>query len=459
MVAAALPALLYIGYVYHYAVNVPFADDWTMMPVVSSALHGHLTLSLLWSQWTSSREVTGRLVFVAFGFLDHLNLRSIMLFSAGVFVATFVLVLLCVRSYSGRCLTFWPVLVLGIVWFSLADVQNALWGNQLSWYLCLFFVVAVMYLLLVLQNHARLSLGLAVLSAVLASLSFSFGFLAWPLGLICLLWLKRARVDFVIWVVAAVLMSVVYFHGWDSANVGCVVTNQPCSLTYALSRPDHFIEYYILLVGNVVPVSPTGIEMHLWVHILQGAGLLVAALLVGAQTLRERRIRANPLPLLLIAYGLLFDIMIASTRFERGPLDAVALSSSRYTMPSVLLLVAVVIYAWAHAPRVHVSSGLRLVGFATLASLLLVQSVFGISQGLFNTRNWYQFNVGLGRVIANIDRAPVGERACYESFGASGFGRSYYQVALRDHLSVFEPGADHVYRADGLLAEPQCDRQ
>ena len=54
--AAATPAALYLLFVYHYAVNVPFADDWKDIQTVSSAFHGHLTMSLLWSQWTSSER-------------------------------------------------------------------------------------------------------------------------------------------------------------------------------------------------------------------------------------------------------------------------------------------------------------------------------------------------------------------------------------------------------------------
>ena len=295
--------------------------------------------------------MTGRLIFITFGYIDHLNLRAAILLSAGIFVTTFALVLICVRSYLGRRLTFWPVLTLGVVWFSLVDFQNALWGNQLSWYLCLFFVLAVVYFLLISRTNAPLSLGLGIVAAVLASLSFSFGLLAWLLGLICLLWLKRGRLDLAIWIMAALVMAVVYFHGWETNNVGCHATNEQCSLSYGLSRPVALIKYYVLLVGNIAPLSSTGIEKHLWVHAVQGAGLLLVAILVVVQTFRERQVQLNPLPLLLIVFGLLFDLIIALTRFGAGLQSSVLPENSRYTMPNVLLLVAIVIYLWAHVPK------------------------------------------------------------------------------------------------------------
>jgi len=273
------------------------------------------------------------------------------------------------------------------------------------------------------------------------------------------LWLKRGRLELTIWIMAAAVMAVVYFHGWQSNGGGCLATSARCSLTYALSRPDRFIEYYVLLVGNVVPSSSTGIEKHLWVHAVQGTGLLFAAILVGVQTFRERQVQPNPLPLLLIVFGLLFDLIIAPARFGVGLQSSVSPDNSRYTMPNVLLLVAILIYAWAHVPKWHSSSRIRLVGFGTLAALVLVQSVFGNVQGISNGRNWYLSNVSLGRIIANLDQVPIRERSCYEHIGEGGFDNLYYQLAMRDHLSIFEPGTERLFRAKGLLVEPGCDRQ
>ena len=460
--AAAVPAALYFLYVFHYSVNVPFADDWSDVPIVSAALHGHLTMSLLWSPWSDAREVTGRLVFIAFGFIDHMNERAVMFFSAALFLATYVLVLLLFRSYLGRRLTPLPVFVLGIAWFSLVDWQSALWSTVVNGYLVLFFVVLAMYFLLVPHHHTWVYFGLGVVAAVLASLSFSFGFLAWPLGLICLLWIKRGRAEVVLWILAAALTAVVYFHGFHGFNTGCSATPGRCSLTYGLSRPVRLIEYYVLLVGNVIPLSATGIESHLWVHEMQGTVLLVAALLVVIQTFRERRVQPNPLPLLLIVFGLLYDLMIAPARFGVGLIGAVSTENSRYTMPSVLLVVAIVIYVWAHARTLHSSSGLRLVGLGTLAALLLAQTVFGTVQGLASGHTWYVDYEIRGRIVANLDRVPVSELPCYEDIGVvpgwSALWTPWYPLAMRDHLSVFEPDTDRVFRAEGLFVLPWCGR-
>ena len=232
--AVGAPAVLYAFYVYHYSVNVPIIDDWQVMPVVASAIHGHLEIGTLWGQWSDSREVMGRLALITFGLVDHLNERTVMLFNAGVFTATYGLVLLLFRSYLARQLTPLPVFVLAIVWFSLVDWASALWAIEVNGYLCLCFLVLTLYLLLVREDHARLMFGLGVAAAVMASLSFVDGFVAWPLGLICLVWSsKKSMTELATWVIAGVVTTVVYFHGYSSHNVQCFSN---CSLTYGLSH-------------------------------------------------------------------------------------------------------------------------------------------------------------------------------------------------------------------------------
>ena len=146
---------------------------------------------------------------------------------------TYVLVLLLFRSYLGRRLTAVPVLVVGIAWFSLVDFQSALWSTLVNNYLVLFFVVLATYVLLARRHYPRLFFALGVVVAVMASLSFIEGFLVWPLGLICLLWSsKRNKTELRIWVIAAALISVAYFHGYDFANPACNPALKQCSLTY-----------------------------------------------------------------------------------------------------------------------------------------------------------------------------------------------------------------------------------
>jgi len=459
--AAAVPAALYLLYVSYYAVNVPFVDDWQVIPVVTSALHGHIVVADLWSQWSDAREVTGRLVFIAFGFIDQLDERAVLLFSAILFIVTYALVLRLFRSYLGRRLTPLPVFLMGVVWFSLVDWEQALWSSTVYNYLTLFFVVLAMYFLLVRQDHPRLFLGLGVAAAVLASLSFIEGFLVWPVGLICLLWSSKwKKTEMATWVIAATLTTVTYFHGYSSADNGCAGTHAQCSLTFGLTHPDRLVHFLILLVGNTLPLTATGIEAHLWVHTLQGAVLLFAAVLVIVQTIREGRGQPYPLPLLLIVFALSFDLVIAVSRVGLGLQSAVSASLGRYSMPNLILVVAIVIYAWAHAPKFQKRFGLRLVGFGVLIAFLVVQCVAGTAEGISDGHLFYQEHVTSARIVVNLNEIAPSELGCYiqyaETTGWYPGVLPWFELAKQDHLSIFQDISERQYRAEGLPLVPHC---
>src|ERR1700722_4742490 len=92
VVGATIPAGLYLLFVFHYSV------DWTLIPLVHSALHRHLSMSELWSQCANTRLLAPKLIVVAFGLYDSLNEKSIILFSAGLLVASYLLILVLLRS-------------------------------------------------------------------------------------------------------------------------------------------------------------------------------------------------------------------------------------------------------------------------------------------------------------------------------------------------------------------------
>ena len=184
-IAASVPALLYLLFVFHYSVNVPWGfDDWAIVSLVAAANHGHLTMGTLWLQYGDRRLVISRLITVAFGVYDSLNERTVMMFTAALFVASYVVFLASFRDYLRKRLTWLAVLVVGVVWFSLTDWFAALWSFQLLWYLVVVFFVAMVALL---QRKGPVLFALAVASAVLASLSDISGFVLWPVGLICIL--------------------------------------------------------------------------------------------------------------------------------------------------------------------------------------------------------------------------------------------------------------------------------
>jgi len=471
-IAAGVPALLYFLFVLHYSVNVPWSvDDWSIIPLVDAALHGHLGMSALWTQYGDRRLVVGRLVLVEFGLIDYLNEQSVMLFSAIIFIVSYVLFLLLFRSYLSKSLTFLPVLMLGVVWFSLVDYLNALWSFQLSWYLVVFFFVAMAYLLLVPQRHGNLVVGLGIVTAVAGSLSDVQGLILWPIGAICLLWTRgrRTHMQIATWIAAALITTTIYFRGYSFANVQCFPRAQ-CSFSFELQHPVLMAKYFSFLVGNVA--STRGPWTSIGYYELVGTVICLAAGYVVFRSIRERRVQVNPLPLVLIAFGVAFDLLLVESRAGRG---IGQFTGSDYTMPNLLLLLGIVVYAWTHVLNVQKLQGvtrwrrwLRILGVGTLAVLLVAQSTWATERGIAGGKVRKQTFETDARVLTNRDRIPSTEWACYEAIAifpwvsptlAVYFDDPKIAVAARDGLSLFSSRAEHhLYRAEGPPVIAQCDR-
>ena len=355
-VAAFAPAAAYVLCVWHFAVNAPFQDDWSVTAVVSAALHGRLTLPELWAQHAEGRLPVPYLFFIASGWINHLNLRSIVVLDALLFVATYALMLHMFRIYTKRPLTASRVLSLGVVWFCLVGLDSALWAFLLTWYLALFLVFVAIYLLLVWPRNRTLAVALAVPIAICASLSWVQGFLVWPIGLVCLLWTwtanRRGYAEVGIWLSTGLVTTLLYLRGYK-AGVGCVPVGADCSIHANAGHPILFTKFFLSLVANAVPLRVlyarlAVVQLGPGFMQLLGAVLCLASLFVIVRSVQERRGTKLPLPLLLILLALLFDLSIALGRAHEGVPAAL---QGRFAIPNLLLLVGLLTYAWSHLPQ------------------------------------------------------------------------------------------------------------
>ena len=318
------------------------------------------------------------LIVLAAGYLDHLDIKAIVVLSALIMIAAYFLLLVELRAYVDRRVTALSAVLLGLVWFSLADTKNALWAFQIGWFIVTFCLVALVYLLTMTRIPGALALALAGLATVIGSCSMTQGLLLWPAGLLLLLWTtpwtRRVYVEAAIWLAGCATMTALFFSGYSFllAEALCPRANT-CTVGFALGHPYALATFALDLVGGVIPTNSASVGLHE----LLGIVMVAAAGLVIVQSFRERRhITRIPLPLALVAFALAFDAMIAVGRVGFGQQ---ALSLTQYEMPQILLLAGVVIYALAHVPERLAawpdSGGSRAVtaGFGALAVLLAIQ--------------------------------------------------------------------------------------
>jgi hypothetical protein len=445
-------ALLYLLFVFHYSINVMVMDDWSDVPIINAALHSHLTLGLLWTQHNENRILVPNLVVVAEALVQDYNSKSIILLSALIFIASYTFILATFRSYVGQPLTPLHSLTLGLVWFSLEDTDNSLWGFQLAWYMVLFFLVILLLLFARERGHRKTVLAVAVIVSVAASYSSLQGLLLWPIGLLYVVWQRpidrRRYIEGGVWLLAGAVTTAIYFWGFDFQTTG-----GGGSPGFALRHPVDLAKFVLAELGNIIPTIDVS---DLRLHEILGLLLLIVAVFIVARCVRDRKSRSVcPLPLALIVFGVLFDVSIALGRLKLGVIYALA---QRYTMANLLVLFGVVAYAWAHASSGELRVGIRQlragrnVAFALLMIFLVVQVGASTRFGLTSGRTTRASRVIAAQTIVNLDRMPRAEgRALVASYVYPNLSalEPYLREAEMDHISDFAPGPYHFYRAKG----------
>jgi hypothetical protein len=452
-VACIVPAL-YFAFVWRYAVNSFWEDEWSLVHLLDATQHGQLTLSLLWTQYNENRMFIPNLSWVLFDLTTHADTRAVMIFDAGLLSASYAFALVIYRRTVGRWLNSIEVVIVGLVWFSLADWENALWGFQIAWYLTIFFFMAM---LLVLSRREITPVDLVMASVLAGAASFSSlqGLFTWPVGLLVILWcsMERARrLSYAItWLTVGATATALYF--WHYALQ--VQGGGSVGLGFDIRNPELVSEYFLAAVGNVFPTGGVGsVSLHALVGVplcLAGIWVLVAA---GRARVRTAGPHALPFPAALIVFALLFDTSIALGRVSLGMVGALA---SRYTMANLLLVLGIILFvferipAWRPALR-RTPVLLRFAGTAALAIILLAQIVSSAIYGLEHARATQLERVQGARIAVNLSVIPVAARGQLVS---TYFFAPYRQDPIdftlvhQDQLAAFAPGPYEHYRALG----------
>ncbi len=447
---ACVVPVVYFVFVWHYGLNQFADDDWSRVPLIDATLHGHLTFALLWGQYNENRMLVPNLLWAFFGVTTHADTKTIMVFDACLFIAGYAFLLMTCRHTFGRWLDPVPTVLVGLVWFSLADWQNAMWGFQMAWYLILFFLMA-MLLLLAREQITPMALIVCMVLAIAASFSSLQGLFLWPVGLLGLLWRlegRSRRLSFAgPWIVVAAVTAGLYFHHYlfsiPAAGAG---------IGYAFDNPNLVVVYLLAAVGNVFPIDETSVALHA----LIGLPLCIGAAWVLVATWRERnrtpRPRPLPLPAALIVFAVLFDISIALGRVSLGMSGALA---SRYTMANLLLVLGIVLFAlprlprWLDAPEPRAP---RTLAVAALATLLVLQIAAGTVGGLDGARSTLAMEKTAARIATNLTAVPVAARSQLvkeQVFPDYPALVALAHTAHHDQLAEFSPGPYRYYRKLG----------
>jgi hypothetical protein len=431
---AAAPIAAYLAYVSRYGVNVLSWDEWDIVPLIHSLRSGTLTLAQLWSPHNEHRMLVPNLIFLLVAQIARFDTTVLMYLSACLLIISYVLLVLLYRKRQHSLLGVVPVAYL---LFSLAQSENILWGFQLAWYIVLACLFGVMYCLEQPANN-RLAFASGIIVAVVGSCSSFPGLFVWPVGLIYLMGGKFTLRQRLIWMGFGLLTVLVYFAGSGIGATGGSL------LSRLVSHPFQSGKYFFVAVGSVIPMGRAGqFVQGLFGLVLCAFGVYVAI----AGGIRARSDRAFLAPIALVAFALIFDVMLAVGRSISGVAQA---ESSRYTAYNLLLMVGVylALLRLLTARDEHDAVIPALAG--AFALLMFIQISVSSWAGLAAGKGTLHSRIQAADLVVNYRTAPASLIIHYLNPIPENF-RAWAAILEQDRLSVFATPNAAVYAQVGIV--------
>ncbi len=336
----AAPVGMYFQMVHRYAINVVFWDQFDDVTVIKASFSHFFPWGVMWAQHNDTRIFFPNLIVVLLAHTLQFNIVIEEYLSASILVAAIALII-CAhkrRSPSVPWLFYCPV---AIVMLSLVQYQNALWGFQIAWPLTMLGLAAAIFFLDRIELRWAF-VGLAILAAVIGTLSLIQGFLIWPVGFV-LLYHRRRLMTAVPWGVAAATTAAVYFRNFDST----LGSGYP---GYASHHLVDSIKFYLYALGSVlgVPYSANPQDTsNQWVQLFGLATVVVAVIAILLFGIKRDSSTGSPIGVVLVLFALAFAAMVTKGRIIGGLLFA---GASRYTTFDLLVLTGTYLALLGHPP-------------------------------------------------------------------------------------------------------------
>ena len=220
-ILALVPLAFLIWVVVQYAVDVPFMDQWELVPLLEKTYHGDLTFHDLWAQHNEHRIIFPQLIMLLLARLTHWNIHYELAvnitFALGIF-AVFAYQVKITGRRRGVARLPGAIPAISLIVFSISQFENWLWGWQLQMFLNL-LAVAGGIVLLANDPFRWWKFAAAALLGIVATYSFANGALFWPIGLLLLLIVKtgagKRRAATAGWILIGALTLGTYFHHYQ----------------------------------------------------------------------------------------------------------------------------------------------------------------------------------------------------------------------------------------------------
>ena len=182
--------ILMLFLIHHYAVNVPFWDEWDELSVVPKAYNGTLDFASLFAQQNEHRPITSRLVSILIARTSQLNLvHEMYLGFALEFLSLILIWRMLVRSLkeTAPALIIPLTVVSSLMLFWTVAWENWIWGIASFQYLAAVFLAVLAVWGLTTWRGRWEGVAVGAASTAVAIYTTGHGFALVPVGLFWLL--------------------------------------------------------------------------------------------------------------------------------------------------------------------------------------------------------------------------------------------------------------------------------
>jgi len=405
-VAGLLPYLAILAsfvatllYVRSYGVDVFYADEWDLVPLMRDSARGTLGLADLLAHHNGHVYLFPWSLMLLLGRLTGYDTVPLMYLVAACLLATSLAVFYAYARSVGRsplaCLLFLPV---PLLLFSLRQHENLLWGNQITFAFAQTFSVLALFVLFATSDgrHRKLAFPASALCATVASCSAAPGLLAWPAGLVLLLisptgGKPAGKLYAVAWGLLGGVVWIFYLAGRGGPGA------EPPPFS-ALGHPAAWAEYLLTLSGGSLFWSEGAVLTAGTLLVLLAAATLVLILASG-------KAGENAFWVSLGAFSLLSLALIAAGRSGFGDeafAQAVVSRYAAFSIPGVVALYCLLANLTLNAGS-RAAAGL----LALLAAAMLTGAVRSYPAGMEAGREIEDSREQAAHILAAHETEPL----------------------------------------------------
>ncbi|NIA15468.1 MAG: hypothetical protein GWP08_15500 [Nitrospiraceae bacterium] len=360
--------LLMLGFLH---LEVPFNDQWELIPLLEKAEAGTLSPVDLWALHNEHRLVFPRLLMLFLAHVSHWDIRWEIAANAVLGIGIFLVLARMIRTTAHRLNmpgVIWTVPFLALTVFSLSQWQNWFLGWQLQVFMNVLAAVGGFAMLgkpALRWQHVAVAMALGVV----ATYSFANGMAFWPTGFLVLIVagrksLPRQRLSLfaAAWIVVTILVAWSYLYGYERPGY------HP-ALSEVFRHPLIYAAYVLKYLGGPI-VGYSGIGAT-----LAGLAGLTALCASSAWLMRQGDVRPKDLaPYWAMALYAIASAMVTGLgRLGYGSEQAL---SSRYVTLAQLLWVANLALVYLLAAR-RPPSARGLLAALAIVLLLAANSLHG----------------------------------------------------------------------------------